>query len=111
MGQKIRYSAEKMLSEELRNKKGAGRIAIRPAWTPVFAMSDYSVFHGWVRSDLGRQDCTTLCTTAGQNLTAVSSSHSLTETVDLGSVTAAGLVGTLHGIHLLIKVTYAQQSF
>ena len=100
-----------MLSEELRNKKGAGRIAIRPAWTPVFAMSDYSVFHGWVRSDLSRQDCTTLCTTAGQNLTAVSSSHSLTETVDLGSVTAAGLIGTLHGIHLLIKVTYAQQSF
>ena len=67
-----------------------------------FAMSDIPLI---TRTDafcaLGRQDGTTLCTTAGQNLTAVSSSHSLTETVDLGSVTAAGLVGTLHGIHLL----------
>ena len=62
-----------------------------------FAMSDIPLR---TRTDafcaLGRQDGTTLCTTAGQNLTAVSSSHSLTETVDLGSVTAAGLVGTLH---------------
>jgi len=67
-----------------------------------FAMSDIPLI---TRTDafcaLGRQDGTTLCTTAGQNLTAVCSSHSLTETVDLGSVTAAGLVGTLHGIHLL----------
>ena len=37
-----------------------------------------------------------LCTTTGQNLTAVGSCHSLAETVDLGAVTAAGLVGTLH---------------
>jgi hypothetical protein len=57
----------------------------------------------------GRQDFTALCTTAGKNLTAVSSSHSLPETVNLGTMTAAGLVGTLHGIHLLI-ITYAQQA-
>ena len=51
---------------------------------------------------LRRQNLTTLCTTAGQNLTAVGSSHSLTETVDLGSVATAGLIGTLHiRIHLL----------
>ena len=42
------------------------------------------------------QDFAALRTAASQNLTAVGSSHSLTETVDLGSVTAAGLIGTLH---------------
>ena len=45
---------------------------------------------------LGRQNLAALGTTAGQNLAAVGSSHSLTETVNLGTVTAAGLVGTLH---------------
>ena len=44
----------------------------------------------------GGQNLAALCTAAGQNLTAVGSSHSLTETVDLGTMTAAGLVGTLH---------------
>ena len=38
---------------------------------------------------------------SGQNLAAVGSSHSLAETVNLGTVTAAGLIGTLHGVHLL----------
>ena len=44
----------------------------------------------------GGQNLAALSTAAGQNLTAVGSSHSLTETVDLGTMTAAGLVGTLH---------------
>ena len=47
-------------------------------------------------SKSGRQNLAALGTTAGQNLAAVGSSHSLTETVDLGTMTAAGLVGTLH---------------
>ena len=81
-------------------KRVRGELPFAPHGLP-FRYERYSVIHGWVRSDLGRQDCTTLCTTAGQNLTAVGSSHSLPETVDLGSVTAAGLIGTLHGIHLL----------
>ena len=45
---------------------------------------------------LGRQNLAALCTAAGENLAAVGSSHSLTETVNLGSMTAAGLIGTLH---------------
>ena len=47
-------------------------------------------------TDSSRQNLAALGTAAGKNLTAVGSSHSLTETVDLGTVTAAGLVGTLH---------------
>ena len=56
-----------------------------------------------------RQNLAALCAAASQNLAAVGSSHSLTETVDLGTMTTAGLIGTLHEIHLLI-ITYAQQS-
>ena len=44
----------------------------------------------------GGQDLAALGTAAGQNLTAIGSSHSLTETVDLGAVALGGLVGTLH---------------
>ncbi len=44
----------------------------------------------------GGQNLAALGTTAGQNLAAVGSCHSLTETVDLGTVTLGGLVGTLH---------------
>ena len=47
--------------------------------------------------------------TAGQNLTAVGSSHSLAETVDLGTMTLAGLVGTLHEITPPINNIYARQ--
>ena len=46
-----------------------------------------------------RQNLAALCTTASQNLAAVSGSHSLTETVDLGTMTTAGLVGTLHVVN------------
>ena len=48
---------------------------------------------------LGRQNLAALCTTASQNLAAVSGSHSLTETVDLGTMTLGGLVGTLHVVN------------
>jgi len=39
---------------------------------------------------------TALCTTASQNLAAIGSSHSLTETVHLGALTLLGLIGTEH---------------
>lgn len=45
---------------------------------------------------LGGQNLAALCTAAGKNLTTVGRSHSLTETVNLGAVTTAGLIGTLH---------------
>jgi hypothetical protein len=56
----------------------------------------------------GRQNLAALGTTAGQNLAAVGSSHSLTETVDLGTMTAAGLVGTLHSDTPPMMKFYAQ---
>lgn len=46
-------------------------------------------------------DGSALCTAAGKDLTAVGGSHSLSETVDFGSVTLSGLIGTQHGVHLL----------
>ena len=60
---------------------------------------------------LSRQNLAALCTTASQNLAAVSGSHSLTETVDLGTMTLGGLVGTLHVCTTPFKITYARQVF
>ena len=57
----------------------------------------------------GRQDLTALGTAAGKHLAAVGSSHSLAETVNLGAVTAAGLIGTLHSGTPPVKITYARQ--
>ena len=74
-----------------------------------FAISDYSLWFSTGHKHLSRQNLAALCTATSQNLAAVGSSHSLTETVDLGTMTTAGLIGTLHEIHLLI-ITYAQQS-
>ena len=75
-------------------KKGAGRNAFAPLIAPVSRRAMYAVV---ARAPLsGGQNLTASCTTAGQNLTAVGSSHSLPESVNLGTVTAAGLVGTLH---------------
>ena len=45
---------------------------------------------------LRRKNLAALSTAAGKHLAAVGSSHSLAETVHLGSVAAAGLIGTLH---------------
>ena len=58
---------------------------------------------------LRRQNLTTLCATAGKNLTAIGSSHSLAETVNLGSVATAGLIGTLHIWYTSCQITYARQ--
>ena len=58
---------------------------------------------GYQSLRLGRQNLAALCTTTGKNLAAVGSSHSLTETVNLAAVTTAGLIGTLHVVHLLSK--------
>ena len=49
------------------------------------------------RSDgSGGQNLAALSATAGENLAAVGGSHSLAEAMNLGAVTTAGLVGTLH---------------
>ena len=61
-----------------------------------FAMSDYSAVVAHLRLRSGRQNLTALGTAAGKHLAAVGSSHSLPETVYLGSVATAGLIGTLH---------------
>jgi hypothetical protein len=61
-----------------------------------FALSDpMAVIQQWMLRS-GRQDLTALGTAAGKHLAAVGSSHSLPETVNLGSVATAGLIGTLH---------------
>ena len=57
------------------------------------------------RRRLGGQNLAALSTAAGENLAAVGSSHSLTETVNLGTMTTAGLIGTLH------KYTSCQNGF
>ena len=58
----------------------------------------------------GRQDLTALGTAAGKHLAAVGSSHSLPETVNLGTMTTAGLIGTLHGCTPPVFLNYARQS-
>ena len=71
-------------------------------------MSDRVIQPTELRS--GRQDLTALGTAAGKHLAAVGSSHSLAETVNLGAVTAAGLIGTLHNFCTPpVKITYARQ--
>jgi hypothetical protein len=49
----------------------------------------------------GGQNLAALGTTTSQNLTAVGGSHSLAETMDLGTMALGGLIGTLHPVHLL----------
>ena len=67
-----------------------------------FAVSDYRLWSPTNMLHLRRQNLAALCTATGKNLTAVGSSHSLAETVNLGSVATAGLIGTLHlFVHLL----------
>ena len=56
------------------------------------------------------QNLAALGTAAGKHLAAVGSSHSLTETVDLGSLTLSGLVGTLHVVTPPNKISYARQT-
>ena len=87
----------KMLQECAPIKRERGEFHIHPAVAPVSRMSaQYACGISHVVCSLGGQNLAALGTTAGQNLAAVGSSHSLTETVDLGTMTTAGLVGTLH---------------
>ena len=82
-------------------KRERGEIPVRPAYSSRFRIERSSAVMHPKRDASGGQNLAALCTAAGQNLTAIGSSHSLPETVNLGTVTIAGLVGTLHGIHLL----------
>ena len=82
--------------QSLHTKKGAGRKILRPAYSSRFALSDNLLLVTQNISASSRQNLAAACATAGQNLTAVGSSHSLAETVDLGTLTIAGLIGTLH---------------
>ena len=69
-----------------------------------FALSDRCCDSAFLILRSGRQDLTALGTAAGKNLAAVGSCHSLTETVNLGTMTLARLIGTLHNlVHLLSK--------
>ena len=94
---------DKTFSEYAKVKRERGESLIHPAVAPVSLMSVSSALVSYARRLLGGQNLAALSTTAGQNLTAVGSSHSLTETVNLGTMTLGGLIGTLHGIHLLLN--------
>ena len=101
--------AGKMIGEFAQVKRERGELPIRPAYCSRFALSDMLL--GYPKScRSGRQDLAALCTAAGKNLTAVGSSHSLPETVDLGTMTAAGLIGTLHILYTSCQNQYARQS-
>jgi hypothetical protein len=56
----------------------------------------------------GRQNLAALGTAAGKHLAAVGSSHSLPETVNLGTMPAAGLIGTLHLQYTSCQNQYAR---
>ena len=87
----------KALQEFAPQKREAGRILHSPRFSSRFACERLfrcGCYHASLQ--LGGQNLAATCTTTGQNLTAVCSCHSLTETVDLGTMTAAGLIGTLH---------------
>ena len=58
----------------------------------------------------GGQNLAALSAAAGENLAAVSSSHSLAEAMNLGTVALGGLVGTLHSVHLLSFCTFMLNS-
>jgi hypothetical protein len=48
------------------------------------------------------QTSATLCTAASEHFAAIGSTHSLTETVLLGTLALLGLIGTEHAIHLFL---------
>ena len=76
-------------------KKGAGRIAIHPARTPILLFSG-GLLQFRYHFPLSRQNLAALSAATGKNLAAVGSSHSLPETMNLGTMATAGLVGTFH---------------
>ena len=85
-----------MTSRRYQKKKGSGAKYIRPAIAPVSHRAIILLYAHPKSCQSGGQNLAALCAAAGKNLAAVGSSHSLTESVNLGTVTAAGLVGTLH---------------
>ena len=94
----------KMLQECALIKRERGECFIHPAVAPVSRMSALQLWNYPRTNSSGGQNLAALCTAAGQNLAAVGSSHSLTETVNLGAMTAAGLVGTLHNTFTSYKI-------
>ena len=86
-----------MLTQKVKRERGESCFAphrLPFGYEPLLAVANHALCSS-------RQDLAALGTTTGQNLAAVGSSHSLPETVNLGSLATAGLVGTLHSVHLL----------
>ena len=79
-------------------KRERGECCSHPAVAPVSLCKRYSVcvVSTHLTGASGGQNLAALRTAAGQDLTAIGSRHSLTETMHLGTMTTAGLVGTLH---------------
>ena len=77
-------------------KREWGEGIVRPTDSSHFRIERSSCYRSPNCLSLGGQNLAALCTATGKNLTTVGSSHSLAETVNLGAVTAAGLIGTLH---------------
>ena len=73
---------------KIKRERGDTRPAHSPVW-PIMGVLSYI-------DGSGGQNLAALCTAAGQNLAAVGSCHSLAETMNLGTMTLGGLVGTLH---------------
>ena len=90
------------------NKKGSRAKDRSPCYHSRFASSEAHAC-GLHLPYLGGQNLAALCTATGENLAAIGSSHSLAETVNLGTVASAGLIGTLHYDTPPVKITYAQQ--
>ena len=101
MRKKIRCRTMRILESLSHIKRGRGESSFAPHGLPFRYERCITVVAHCNSLRLRRQNLAALGTAAGENLAAVGSSHSLTETVDLGSVATAGLIGTLHGIHLL----------
>ena len=81
-------------------------MSIHPAFAPISLRATFP--HRGAQCSSSGQNLAALGTTAGKNLAAVCSSHSLAETMDLCAVTLSGLIGTQHlRVHLLLD--YAQQ--
>ena len=70
-------------------------MTIHPAVAPISRLK-FTAPGSPEGQESGGQTLAALGTATGQNLPAVGSSHSLTETVNLGTMTTAGLIGTLH---------------
>ena len=66
-------------------------------------MSGTGHFAMWARPELVGQSLSALCTSSLQNISAVCSSHSLSEAVLLFSLTLFGLIGSEHNGTSFVK--------